>query len=249
MPIRLFILCSLFLLSQGTALAQPEARALGPVVLEDFEAYPVGGIPHRWMRTAGRDLKPITPDHMKPTEYFVIKKEGNRKYTQVYTKDEAMVIILPKEAGYTWNLETHPTLRWDWRVHTLPEGGNERESDTNDTGAAVYVTFSFNFWGSPRSIKYVHSATLPVGTTLSYGTLKILVVASGKSQLGQWLTQERDVAADYKRLFGKEPPDEALSVTLWSDSDTLGGETRADFDNLIVLPRKATLRNPNAGPQ
>ncbi len=237
-----------WLLSQGVV-AQPLAQKPPPLVLEDFEAYPVGGIPGRWMRTAGRKLAPITPDYMRPDEYFVIEREGARQYARVYTEDQAMLIILPREAGYTWNLKTHPRLRWDWRVHALPDGANERRERTNDSGAAVYVTFSFNLWGKPRSIKYVHSTTLPVGTTVSYGSLKIVVVASGEKGLGEWITMERDVVADYRRLFGKAPPEEALSVTLWSDSDTLNSQSEADFDNLVALPRQIVVRESETGPR
>lgn len=206
------------------------------IVVEDFEGYPVGYLLERWKRTWGRDLRPITPDYMNEQEYFVVMEEGNRKFVRVYVEDQAHKIVLPNGEGFDWNLRTHPHLRWEWRARELPLEANERRNGTNDTGAALYVTFSFNFWGKPRSIKYTYSSTLPVGTTISYGSLKILVVASGREGFREWMSIERDVLKDYRKLFGKNPPDKPLSIMLWSDSDTTDTRAEADFDNLTLLP-------------
>lgn len=206
-------------------------------VIEDFNDYRLGGLPTAWKYLSGRSLKPINQDIMGEHEYFVVKEENGRQFVRVHTKGEATRIIMPnEEEGFVWNLHKYPRLRWDWRVVNMPVEAREDEDDLNDTPAAVYVTFSVNFFGIPRSIKYTYSSTLPVGSVVSFRGLKVLVVASGKEGFNKWLQAERNVAKDYRELFGKKPPKHPLSIALWSDSDNTDAVTDADFDNLVLLP-------------
>jgi hypothetical protein len=211
----------------------------GSIVIEDFEGYAPGNYPTGWKYLSGRSLAPVTQEIMNESEYFMIERENDRQFVRVFTKGEAARIILPNEKGsFQWDVTTHPRLRWDWRVLRAPEKAREDRDALNDTPAAVYVTFSVNFFGIPRSIKYTYSSTLPVGTVVSFRGLKVLVVASGKNGFGEWMSVERDVAADYRELYGGEPPREPLSIALWSDSDTIGGISEAAFDSLELLPPK-----------
>ena len=229
------LLAPLFLIVPGGTRAQQlEAEK----VVEDFEAYEVGGSPTAWnVIKDGRELVPVPPVPRSADEYFEVREEDGNKYAHAYTKGEATTLILVNGEGFTWDLKYRPVLRWAWRATALPEGAREDEKDLNDTGAAVYVTFSQDWLGRPRSIKYTYSSTLPVGTVVSQGRLKALVVASGES--GEWTSVMRNVAEDYRRLFGKEPPDEPISIALWSDSDNTGGPAEADFDDLTLLPASA----------
>jgi hypothetical protein len=83
---------------------------------------------------------------------------------------------------------------------------------------------------------------LPVEATVDYGVLKVLVVSSGIEGIGSWVVVERDVVADYRRLFGKEPPARPLSLTLWSDSDNTKDYAIVDFDDFELLPAITAVR-------
>ena len=243
MPGLLVLLVGLSLYPwQAPRQAPDSPRVQDRVIVEDFEAYKVGGIPRGWKRPKDRALTELTADYMRDNEYFVIKQERDRKFVRVFTDGAVIRILRPNGEGYDWNLRTHPRLRWDWRALQLPEGA--REDRVNDTGAALYVTFKMNFLGVPQSIKYTYSSTLPVGTTLSFSGLKVVVVASGRDGFGEWLRMERDVAADYRRLWGGDPPERPLSIMLWSDSDNTKGIAEADFDNIVVLPAAGADRRP-----
>lgn len=207
------------------------------IVVEDFDQYKVGGIPTEWKRFKGKGLAPLTPDYMLKDEYFVVKQEDGRKFVRVFTDKAVIRIVRPNGEGFNWNLRTHPRLRWDWRALKLP--ANAREDHLNDTGAALYVTFKYNFIGTPRSIKYSYSSSLPVGTVLTYSGLKVLVVASGRDGFGKWLHMERDVVADYRRFWGGAPPERPLSIMMWSDSNDSKGTAEADFDDIMLLPASA----------
>jgi hypothetical protein len=218
------------------AAAQPAAEPHQGVVLEDFESYKVGGVPTGWKFNKGRKVVPFTAEQNSADEYFEVLEEGGNQFVRVITTGRAHRMILLNGEQYDWDLRTHPRLRWDWRALELPEGAREDRDDANDTGAAVYVTFSRDWLGRPRSIKYTYSSTLPIGTVASYGPLRVLVVASAAEKLGAWMTVERDVISDYQQLFGGTPPDQPPAITLWSDSDTVEGKAVADFDNLEILP-------------
>ncbi len=135
------------------------------------------------------------------------------------------------------NTRTHPVLSWDWRAIDLPAGAREDDDSRNDSGAGVYVLFSIDgrFIKRPKAIKYVYSSTLPVGTVVTYGKLKVVVVSSARNGAGDWEHIERNVVEDYRRLFGDEPPAAPLYIRLWSDSDNMGVISRADFDNVMLL--------------
>ncbi len=211
----------------------PAAAGPGRILIDDFESYRGGDLP-AWR--IGRKMHPFGPRFIDEDEYFVVREEAGGRFLRGFTRAEAIWIGRPNGDGYDWDLATHPRLRWDWRVHQLPKGAREDRKARNDAGAAVYVIFSRDWRGRTKGLKYTYSSTLPPGTLAEYGPLKVLVVASGLRQRGHWQSVERDVAADYRRAFGKEPPDRPATIALWSDSDSTEESAEVDFDNLLLLP-------------
>ncbi len=228
-----FLLFSLAVVALAVAFP-PAALARQNIVLDDFESYEEGGVPSKWETTSGKTLISITPALMRDSESFFIREENGNKFVRASTADDAFRIILTNGKQFDWKLSDHPQISWDWRAIKLPAGAREDKDKTNDTGGAVYVVFSTDFIGRPRSIKYTYSSTLPVETTTSYGPLKVLVIASGLDGIGNWSHVKRDLYADYQRLFGKMPPDEPLAILLWSDSDTMDDTAIVDYDNIIL---------------
>ncbi|WP_262504726.1 DUF3047 domain-containing protein [Salinibacter ruber] len=54
--------------------------------------------------------------------------------------------------------------------------------------------------------------------------------------MGEWETVQRRIRDDYRQVFGEDPPDRPVSITLWSDSDTTGDEAKVDVDDIELLP-------------
>lgn len=208
----------------------------GAIVLDDFESYRPNGLPTRWSYIDARQrLIPVNPSIMNQDEFFVVSVEGGNKFVRAITSGRAHRLIMPNGTHYSWSLSERPHLAWEWRAQKLPVGAREDRSKQNDTGAAVYVTFERDWLGRPRSIKYTYSSTLPVGTTLTSGRLAVVVVSSGKDGIGKWRKIERDVAADFRKLFGGNPPDKPFSIMIWSDSDSCADRSEADFDNIRIF--------------
>ena len=222
------------------AFGQPgtDPPAGGAVLLEDFQSYKAGGLPTRWEFVgSSRVVEPVSESLMRDDQYFVVRSEGGRKFLRSFTRGRAHRLILTNKKSYQWDLNEHPFLEWDWRAMELPKGAREDREEMNDTGGALYVIFSKDWLGRPRSIKYSYSSTLSVGSVAPYGRLMVLVVASSKDGMGEWMTVKRNVVADYKSLFGGEPPAEPLSIMVWNDSNTTGTTATVDFDNIRLRSR------------
>ena len=227
--------CALFFLCTASSVTLAQEH----VLIDDFERYVVGTAPAAW-RVPNRNLRRMTPipdDHARPNDFAVVVRDGNNKVLRAYTKNETVQIALQQGVGLAWDLSTHPRLRWSWKALKLPSGARETVSNFNDTGAALYVAFDCDDWlGRPCIIKYTYSSSLEVGTQVTYGRLRVLVLATADERLGTWRTMERDVVADYEQLFGELPTGNPEFIMLWNDSDNTGGEADVYFDDLWLLP-------------
>lgn len=219
--------------------AQTVTAQSSQIVIDDFESYGNGALPVKWKAQLNGKLVPLTEQFVDDNEWFYAKQEGRRKFVRAYANGEAVHVSKENGDGYSWDLKTHPLLAWDWRAEHLPEGAREDKDDRNDSGAAVYVIFSVDGFilKRPKSIKYVYSSTLPVGTVVNYGKLQVIVASSALDGTGQWLSVERDVEADYRRVFNEKPPSKPILIRLWADSDNTRSKATADFDNIKVLER------------
>lgn len=87
---------------------------------------------------------------------------------------------------------------------------------------------------------YVWDNRLPVGTELPNAftrRVRYMVLNSGTSQLKQWVTHERDLAADFQQAFGHEaagllPP--LMAIVVGADSDTTDGLSLAYASDLVL---------------
>jgi hypothetical protein len=132
------------------------------------------------------------------------------------------------------DLNELPVLTWSWKANRLPAGGDVRLAGRDDQAAAVYVVFPR--WPSPLTrsdvIGYIWDTNAPVNTraaNLQSSNVKLIVVESGRKEMGQWRRYERNVVEDYTELFGKKPP-RAGKIALMSDSN----DTRTDAEALFA---------------
>ena len=237
----LVIVLPLFLLpadmapSAAAQHSSSSAEAPAAVVVDDFERYPPGTFPDEWV-FVNRAKEALTYEETRdPGEEVVVEEEDGNQFVRVITEGEAVRYTQRNGEEFEWNLPDYPRLQWRWRAQHLPEGASERGQ--NDTGGAVYVTFGSDWLGRPKSIKYTYSSSLPVGSVVSFGPLKVIVVDSREEpRFGRWQTVQRNVRADYRQVFGGDPPERPVSITVWSDSDTTGDRAVVDFDDITLLP-------------
>lgn len=244
--VLLIVSFALALPSLGQSPCDAVLVSLNCKLLDDFESDTPGSPPSKWRGgEKGGELKRFTQERaMDSQQHVYVRNQNENQFARITTIDQAFRVILPRKTSLEWHLGKRPYLRWRWRAQELPDGANEKYDSKNDTGGAIYVTFDKDWLGRPKSIKYTYSTTVPVGTTVDYGVLKVLVVAS-KAEQGteKWVTHERNVVEDYKRLFGDKPDRTPLAVMLWSDSDTMSSKARVDFDDIMVLSGPSLEQN------
>jgi hypothetical protein len=193
------------------------------ITVDNFEDDSPGSFPEGWVFVESDTEVKSYEESRNSGEIVKVVEENGEQFVRLITKGEALRYTKRNGVDFEWNLNDHPRLKWRWRALTLPEGASEKGQ--NDTGGAVYVTFGKDWLGRPKSIKYTYSSSLPVGT-----------VVSVEPRQGEWQPVQRHVINDYRQVFGGDPPDEPVSITIWSDSDTTGEEAKVDIDDIELLP-------------
>lgn len=86
--------------------------------------------------------------------------------------------------------------RWDWKADAIPRQGDVRHVGRNDQVLQVMLAFE-----GRRIISYVWDSNAPVGTVRDESLpwplalkIKVIVVTSGESARGSWVSVQRDLA-------------------------------------------------------
>jgi hypothetical protein len=198
------------------------SAAADRVVIEDWAAGVLGakGIPTDWTgQTWGQ-----------PRYDFTIVADAERKVLSLKSENERSTIT--KTLAGRVHLHATPILEWQWKVMTLPAGGDSRQRETMDQAAQLYVVWPrFPQAVRSRIIGYAWDTSAPVGTSLKSlkaSTVTYIIVRSGTAELGQWVTERRNLWDDYKMLFGEAPPDPSY-ISLSIDSN----DTHSSAEALI----------------
>lgn len=210
------------------------------LLVDDFEDDAVGSLPDGWYN---RDVNRPANDP-KESEFFFysIQEEQGNKYLH-YNHTSARHLNFPLAKRENLDIYKTPILSWRWRVKKLPEGASEIDKDRNDTAASIYVVFDMGrvalLRRVPKSIRYTWSSSLEKGSehSIFYGNQKIVVQESGPENMGdEWITVQRNIVEDYRRLFGDDPPSRPLAILILSDGNSTNNTAIADYDDIKFLP-------------
>lgn len=140
-------------------------------------------------------------------------------------------------------------MRFSWWVPALIPEADMARRDAEDAPVRIVLAFDGDRSRlSPRDAMLSELARTLTGEEMPYATLmyvwcnhrqpgsviqnprtdriRKLVVESGATRLNKWLEYERDVRADYERVFG-EKPGALIGVAIMTDSDNTQSRTRA----------------------
>jgi hypothetical protein len=218
--------------------AQDKSEAPKIFLVDDFDNETVDDLPEKWFNQKG-EAKPITyTGDLRATYHYRIMEEEGNMFLRFEGK-RGKHLSFPLRNKEHLDIYETPILTWKWRIHEYPAGANEDDGDKNDAAASIYVAFDLGrvlFKKVPKSIRYTWSSTLPKGTELSkfYGNQKIIVIGTGGDKQGEWQTFERDIVADYKRLFGDNPPAKPLAILILSDANNTEDIAKADYDDIYL---------------
>jgi hypothetical protein len=161
------------------------------------------------------------------------------------------------------------TLRWKWRLDQGLPGADLRRKEGDDSPLRVCALFDLpldNLGLMERTVMrlarsasgealpaatlcYVWDHHLPTGTLLPNPytrRVRFIVLNSGDTLAGTWVTHERRLAADFLRAFKSDLGDPAspdatrlpplVAIVLGADSDNTGGASLSYIGDMVLAP-------------
>lgn len=226
----------------ATACSMAAAEAIVPA----FSAMPAGGEIRYWQA-----LKPAPKAN--ETRYTLVKDAGATVLRA--QADNAMSGLIH---AVRVDLRRYPLLRWRWKVRAPLVSADMRTKEGDDYAARIYVMFDYpqeklgfgtraklklaeSLYGQKMptaALNYVWDNRQAVGTIQANtytDRARMIVLQSGSEQAGRWVTETRDLAADFRAAFGEEAPD-VVAVALATDTDNTGESALAWYGDIEFLP-------------
>ena len=134
----------------------------------------------------------------------------------------------------TLDVALSPIVTWRWKVEQLPSGGSFKQTGTNDQ--ALQLLFAF---AGGKVVGYIWDTTgVPgaSGSGLSWqDDVRVIVLEAGASRLGQWVSEKRDLSADFRTLFSEAPP-LLKGVAIQSNSNHTGSVGVGYVGQIMLSP-------------
>ena len=200
-------------------------------------------------------------DGWEPMEFPKIDRHSRYQLTDDNGEQVVMATTDNSASGLIARVSVEPgdslILRWRWKVSNVYEQGNARKKEGDDYPARIYVAFEFEpdeagfFERAKRktvevvfgeelpgnALNYIWANRLPVGEIIANpftDTTMMVAVNSGTANTGEWVTVERDIVADYRKAFDREPP-KLVGVAIMSDSDNTGASATAWYGDVSLV--------------
>jgi hypothetical protein len=208
------------------------------------QSTPAKGLPSHW--------EPLNfPNIDRHTRYSLIRDDQ-----QTVLKAESQNAASGLIRYIRFDPSRYPVIRWRWKITHVLEKGDVRHKAGDDYAARIYVAFVFepqtaSWWQRLRhssaglftdkelpgsALNYIWANRAPVGTIVSNPfseETKMVVVQSGNALQGQWVEEQRNIVEDYRRAFGRKPP-EIIGIGLMTDTDNTHEKTEAFYGDIAV---------------
>ncbi len=164
---------------------------------------------------------------------YVWAQENGETILQAQSNSSASGLFLE----HSVKLNEHPFINWSWQIKQALPALNETSKSGDDYVARIYVIVNdgWFFWQT-KAINYVWSSRDAVTESWpnAYAPNNAIMIPlqSSQSKAGQWYTEKRNVADDFKREFGIEP-EEIRAIAIMTDTDNSGLEASAKYKNLF----------------
>lgn len=223
-------------------------------------AHPTASVPATVVASTSASLSaeqawvPVPLPGKRPTLYRWIDHNGTRVIEATADQSASML-------RRTLKIDAcgEARVRFSWRLDQANPLADVSQSDLEDASVRVILAFDGDHAKlSMRNQALFEMAELMSGERPPYATLmyvwdhkaakdsvivnprtdriRDLVVESGTDRLGRWLSYERDVAADYRRVFGEEPG-RLIGLAIMTDSDNTGTQAQALYRDVDLVLR------------
>jgi hypothetical protein len=185
--------------------------------------------------------RPIFFPKIKQHSVYQIETQGGVSYLRAESRASASALVYKK----TFPVYEYPHLRWQWRIMNVYQKGDVRTKSGDDYPLRVYILFQYDpakatlvdriKYGIAKSIygEYPpHSALnyiwankteergLIVTNPYSSQT-KMIALQGGSKNVGVWQEEQVNIADDYRKAFGTDPPTIG-TIGIMNDSDNTG---------------------------
>jgi Protein of unknown function (DUF3047). len=132
------------------------------------------------------------------------------------------------------DLAMTPVLCWRWRIDAPLKNADITRKTGDDSAARIHLSFAARRGlrpGEDSAVMYIWDNRHAGGTwqaSVHSARTRILVLRTGAAEAGCWLDERRDIAADYRHVFGQAPGC-LIGLGMASDTDNTGEEARAGF--------------------
>ena len=170
---------------------------------------------------------------------YEVKAEGTKGYVFAKSDKASSGLFYP----ISYSLKKYPYISWIWRVKEFPlkthAGASNKKSwiERDDYAVRMYVIFPAFIFTNTRCLEYIWSESLPKDTVLTspfYKNIKLLVLESGSKDLGQWVSEERNVYEDYKKAFGRYPSSNVGAIAIMTDADNTQSSAEAGYSDIKI---------------
>lgn len=220
-----------------TCIAGPAlAETTGQATPAPFSKMAEGAVPAPW--------RFVNLPNKSATEFSIASLQGEH-VLRVSTHDAYGNLVYPLRKNAAHAMQ----LGWRWRVDQLVEKADIQKKSGDDAALKLCVSFDFDpsrlRWSERASLRlaavhsgekvpaqtlcYIWDNQQPTGTLLSNAftsRIRFIVLQSGSAHLGHWVSEQRDLAADYARAFGDESPQnmpDVLGLIVAADADNTHG--------------------------
>lgn len=197
--------------------------------------------------------KPFFLPGCKLHSVYTIEKENDNSSLKAESHASASAVICKE----SFNVYEFPRVRWRWKVMNIYAGGDQRTKQGNDFPIRIYIMFLYDpdKAGAFERLEYGAAKKLygeyPPQSSLTYvwankedperivtspftNRAKIILLEKGTAKIGTWVDEEVDILDDYRKAFGKDPPEKA-AIAVMNDSDNTGENSISYLDYLEVF--------------
>jgi Protein of unknown function (DUF3047) len=170
----------------------------------------------------------------RPTEYFICH-EANSNCLKAVADNTCSALMTKVQ------LEPRPRLiaRWRWKIDQIPPNSTDHLARSFDHTARVIIAFD-TFIGPPRTVNYVWANQVKIGDVFPHpksGRAQMIALESGDNKAGQWISEERDVTADWHQLFGDKAMPSIVAVGVITDSESTGTKVTGYYQNIELFSK------------
>lgn len=236
-----------FLVTAGFADDQGPPKKV--MIVGDFSKnFPGNTLPYGWEPL---DFKSIS----EKTTYNIVN-DSNQTVVKAESKASSSGLI----RYVTIDPNDYPIIQWRWKVTNTFKKGDVTKKEGDDYPARIYIAFAFDpqkagllektkyktlklFLGKnppTTAINYIWASKAPHNTIVPSPYTEqsmMVVVQSGSAKANQWVTETRDIVADYKAAFSKNPP-MISAIAIMTDSNDTGEAASGYYGDIVLRARE-----------